>query len=355
MLDQTVDLSNFTVELAPYMTAANTKQMQLYIRFMKRLLLKYSVLRLETQALLNDIHFLLINDNWLKLEILASQLSKNDDILFRRCLFYFAKCMEPSVIKPSVVTVFDTNINLLNWYQTNYQLGCELNVAIICWDKISPLADSTKREHVRKTLYCLNLLCQKESSILDGLLNKGLLWFESVNRFREVFKQYPIKDKYRILESALLDVLQAYKPSEFVTVMITINHRSVEVTDLAELDHCIVLQLRQLAGSPKFTGEKEHGVISMTRRFFDNVNSIRTVFDVYPEFLNDTGLDIFKANKFKLLNESRKLLTKKQFSELVLFLEDHFKHTIHRHNYIDNLLPFYFEKQKKYNLINTMI
>jgi hypothetical protein len=352
MLDKTIDLSNLTTKLAAFMTEENAKRVQLHLRLFKKLLLKYAILRSETKTILDDIHVLLTDDKWLKFEILAEKLDKSDDVLFRRCLFHFAKCMESSVIRPSAVTVFDTDIDLLHWYRADYQFGCELKAAIMCWEKSSTLANSTKKATAQKALQCLSLLCDKDSSILGGLLDEGLSWFESVARYREIFKQYSMQDKNRILESALLAVLQVYKPLEFVTVSITINHKAIDVTDIAEIEPAIVGQLKQLADSPKFKGEKEHDVTSVTQRFIANVTSIRKVFDAYPELLNGAGLDSFKGSEFSLLKKARKLLRKEQFSELLLFLEDHFEQEIHRHDYIANLLPFYFEKQNKFRLID---
>lgn len=347
MLDQTIDLSNLTTKLAAFMTEENAKRVKLHLRLFKKLLLEYAILRSETKAIQNDINVLLSDDNWLKLEVFAEQLNKNDDVTFRRCLFHFAKCMEPSVIRPSSVTVIDTNIDLLHWYRTNYQFGCELKAAITCWDKTSALADSTKIANAQIALKCLSNLCDKDSSILVGLLDEGLSWFESFTCYIAVFKEYPIQDKSRVLQSSLLGVLQAYKPLEFMTVDVTINHTTINVTDIAESEPSIVGQLKKLAVSPKFRGEKEHGVTSMTRRFIANVGSIRKVFDAYPAFLNGTGLDSFKDGEFSLLKKARKLLRKGQFAELLLFLEEHFGHEIFRHDYIANLLQFYFEKQKK--------
>ena len=347
MLDQTIDLSNLTTKLAAFMTEENAKRVQLHLRLLKKLLLKYAILRSESKTILDDIHVLLTDDKWLKFEMLAEKLDKGDDVLFRRCLFHFAKCMQPSVIRPSAVTVFDTDIDLLHWYRANYQFGCELKAAIMCWDTTSTLADSTKRAIAQKALNCLNVLCLKESSVLDALLDEGLLWFESVTRYKAVFKQYPIQDKNKLLESALLAVLRVYKPLEFVTVSITINHKTIDVTDLAEIEPSIAVQLNQLADSPKFKGEKEHDVTSVTQRFLANVTSIRKVFDAYPELLNGSGLDNFKDSEFSLLKKARNLLRKEQFSELLLFLEEHFDHEIYRHDYVANLLPFYFAKQMK--------
>mgnify|MGYP003384906290 FL=1 len=352
MLDKTIDLSNLTTKLTVFMTEENAKRVQLHLRLFKKLLLKYAILRSETKTILDDIHVLLTDDKWLEFEILAEQLDKGDDVLFRRCLFHFAKCMEPSVIRPSAVTVFDTDIDLLHWYRADYQFGCELKAAIMCWEKSSTLANSTKRATAQKALQCLSLLCDKDSSILGGLLDEGLSWFQSVTRYIAVFKQYPIQDKNKLLESALLAVLRVYNPLEFVTVSITINHKTIDVSDLAEIEPATLGQLNQLADSPKFKGEKEHDVTSVTQRFIANVTSIRKVFEAYPELLNGSGLDSFKGSEFSLLKKARNLLRKEQFSELVLFLEDHFEQEIHRHDYIDNLLPFYFEKQNKFRLID---
>lgn len=352
MRDETFDLSKLTTVLEEYTTEENAKRVKFHISFFKRLLLKYAVLPLETKEIQDNIHLLLADDNWLKLEVVASQLSKADDALFRCCLFHFAKCIKPSVIRPSKVTVSNIGIDLLIWYRTNYQVGCELKIAIIRWDKTSSFTNSSKRATVHKALQCLTLLCQKESSVLDGLRDDGLLWFESVNHCRKVFKDYPIKGKKLISGWPLLLVLQAYKPSQFSSEMITINHKSIDVSDLVELAPCIAEQIRQVAGSPKFTGEKEHDLCSMTQRFIANVYSIRRVFDAYPEHLDETGLYCFKINQFELLKKAKDLLSKERFSELLLFLEECFEHEIQRHNYVDNILPFYFEKQKKLRYVD---
>lgn len=113
----------------------------------------------------------------------------------------------------------------------------------------------------------MNLLCEKEWPVLDGLCNDGLLWFESINHFRKITKAYLVKDRHRILESALLGVLQAYKPDQFSAVMITINNKCVDISDLVELEPSITAQLQKIADSPKFSGEKEHELCSVTQRF----------------------------------------------------------------------------------------
>lgn len=125
MFDELFDLFSLNTALVAFSTEENTKRVQLHLRLLKQLLLKYSVLRSETKDILENIPLLLVDEHWLKLEVVANQLSKNDDVIFRRYLFHFAKCMKASVIRPSVITVFDTDIDLLPWYRTNYALGYE--------------------------------------------------------------------------------------------------------------------------------------------------------------------------------------------------------------------------------------
>ncbi|WP_025566088.1 hypothetical protein [Psychromonas sp. SP041] len=134
MLDQTIDLSNLTTKLAAFMTEENAKRVLLHLRLFKNLLLKYAILRSETKTILDDIHVFLTDDKWLNFEILAEQLDKGDDVLFRRCLFHFAKCMEPSVIRPSAVKVFDTDIDLLHWYRKSFRLGHLLRFCLFIWN-----------------------------------------------------------------------------------------------------------------------------------------------------------------------------------------------------------------------------
>ena len=347
-----LDLSKLAQTLGEHVTEENINRVHIHIRLFKRLLLQYENFTFESKVLLDDAYSLLQGNYWLRLELSAYQLRNGDGVLFRRCLFYFAKCIEPSIERPTVVTVFDKRIYLLNWYEINYQLGCQLTVALTCWDKDAKVAGATKVFYAQNALRCLNLLCQQYSSINEGLCNNGLFWFKSVNHFRELFRLSPIEDKHHVLESALLDILKAFKPSKFYSVMVTINHKAIEVTDLAESVPCIVEQLQKIADASKFTGKKEHNVLVMTRRYISNITSIRKIFDTYPKCLNGKGLDCFKVNRFELLKQAKTILSRHHFSELVLFLDEHFGHKIHRQDYVADLLPFYFERSKKYKLID---
>lgn len=351
MLDRTIDMSNFESQISQYLNNSNSQQVKQHIQHFKKLLLSYPLLLDACKPLMNDLNSITKGEYWLQLEILAGDLEKEDDVLARRCLFHFASTIENNPIRPSSVNVFDRNIDLLRWYRKSYRLGCELHEAINKWDKESPLSRSTTRVNAQKAQQCLKLLCDSAPKISKDLYENGLLWFKSVNHFREIFKENPIEDKHCILQSSLLAVLQTYKPEHFKIVEININGKKIDVTELAEIDQVLVEQLQKIANSPKYTGELEHEVDSMTRRFISSITSIRKILK-REQSLTCKGLDNFKANKFALLKQAKILLRNYEFNELLLLLEAHFEHEINRHDYIDHLLSFYFKKEKKYRLID---
>ena len=352
MLDTVLDLSQLEEQLGRCLTDENCKRIKLHISFLKRLLLRHSELRNHCQSLIQDVNSLFRDDYWLKLEIQAQHIEPEDDVLFRRCLFHFATALTKVNSRPSTVFVFDTNIDLLHWYRKSFRLGKELNDAISAWDKRSTLARTTTRSDAQKAQKCLQLLCEAAPSVAEQLCEHGLLWFNSTMHFRQIFNEYPIKDKHCVLQSALFSVLEAYQPDHFHVISITINDKSIDVTDLNDIEPLLVEQLQALANSDKFKGELEHDVVSMTRRFIAVVSSIRMVAEKVKCALVDEGLDGFKKDEFALLKEAKTLLRRDQFTELLLLLELHFGHEIHRHDYVDHLLPFYFEKEKKYRLID---
>lgn len=352
MLDKKPDLLQLEKQLSFLSPTQSSKQVQLHLRLLNLLLVKYPVLSIRLKAMFNDIHALLLDDYWLKLEVWANKLSHADDVMFRRCLFFFINCIEHFPKKPSAITVFDTNIDLLDWYRMNFQLGREIHNAIECWNRNSLLARSTTRMKTQGAMRCLRLLCERNPIIREKLSEHGLKWFKSVNHFREVIKQNPINDKTRQMESSLFGVLEAYKPHRFKIVNITINQTEIDVTDLAEVDPVIVEQLQTLANSSKFKGEWEHSLASMTSRFSTSVNSIKVIFLSQPKLIEGKGLESFKSANYSLIKKAKGLLRTYQFNELLQLLEQYFGHKIHRHYYIDNLLSFYFEKQKKFRLID---
>ncbi|WP_462160905.1 hypothetical protein [Pseudoalteromonas maricaloris] len=347
MLDTVLDLSQLEEQLGRCLTDENCKKrIKLHISFLKRLLLRYSVLRSHCQSLIQDVNSLFRDDYWLKLEIQAQHIEPEDDVLFRRCLFHFATALTKINSRPSTVSVFDTNIDLLHWYRKSFRLGKELNDAIAAWDKRSTLARSTTLSNAQMAQKCLQLLCEASPSVAEQLNEYGLLWFNSTMHFRQVFNEYPIKDKHCVLQPALFSVLSAFKPDHFQVIRITINDKCIDVTDLNDIEPLLVEQLQALANSDKFKGELEHDVVSMTRRFIAIVSSIRIVADKNKCAFVDEGLDGFKKDEFALLKEAKTLLRRDQFTELLIVLELHFGHEIHRHDYVDHLLPFYFEKKE---------
>lgn len=352
MLDTVIDLSCLEAQLNVYTNDENSKRINLHIRIFKRMLLRHSVLRNLCQSLIQDVHTLFHDDFWLRLEIQAQNIVQEDDVLFRRCLFHFANSINNALSRPSSVFVFDTNIDLLNWYRKSFRLGGELHNAISLWDKNSTLARSTTVANSNMALLCLKKLCDSDPLVSKEVGEQGILWFKSTKHFRQVFNTCSIEAKYRKLQLSLFSVLNAYSPEQFKVEIIIINDKSVDVADLADIESLLVEQLRGLANSAKFKGDLEHDVAVMTRRFIDNVTSIRIVMGKYKEAFIGEGLDSFKSEKFTLLRNAKQHLSKRQFNELLLLLEQHFGHEIHRHDYIKNILPFHFEKQNTYRSID---
>lgn len=353
MLDTVIDLSQLEEQLGRCLTDENCKKrIKLHISVLKRLLLRHSVLRNHCQSLIQDANSLFHDNYWLKLEIQAQHVEQEDDVLFRRCLFHFATALARVNSRPSTVFAFDTNIDLLHWYRKSFRLGKELNDAISAFDRPSTVARSTTRRKTQNAQKCLQLLCEASPSVAEQLYEHGLLWFNSTMHFRQIFNEYPIKDKHCVLQSALFSVLSAYQREQFQVISITINDKSVDVTDLHDIEPLLVEQLQALANSDKFRGKLEHDVVSITKRFIAVVSSIQIVADKNKCAFVDEGLDGFKKDEFALLKEAKTLLRREQFTELLILLELHFGHEIHRHDYVDHLLPFYFEKEKKYRLID---
>ncbi len=347
-----IETSHFEVQLSNYLTSENSKNVKLHISFIKRLINRYPLVRKHCQTLINDVHSLLKGDYWLSLEVLAENLNHEDDVLLRRCLLNFANAIGNNLSRPSIVKVVNTNVDLLPWYRISNHLGCELHDALKTWDKSSSLAKTSLLNNAQKALKCLKLLSESKPNIKEELCKHGLLWFKSTNHYRQVFKEEPFEDKSKIFQSALFSILQMYKPERFSIITININHKTVDVTDLAEIEFVLVEQLQKLANSAKYKGELEHSVSSITQRFIKTVTSIKKVAEKHTGSLNRNGLDNFKSDEFSLVKQVKKLLTREPFRDLILLLEQHFGHEIYRHDYVEHLLPFYFKKQKKYRLID---
>lgn len=352
MLDTVLDVSQLKEQLSGYLTVENRKRINEHIRLFKRLLLDHSILRKPCQGLIQDVHSLLRDDYWLKLEVIAQHIDQEDDMLFRRCLFHFASAISKVSSRPSTVLVFDTRIDLLHWYRKSFRLGQELNDAIVAWDKRSTLTRSTTRSGAQKAQKCLQLLCEAAPLVAEQIGKHGLLWFSSTMHFRQVFSENPIKDKHFLLQAALFSVLTAYQPEHFQLVRITINDKSIDVTDLNDIEPLLVEQLQRLAHSDKFKGDLEHDIATMTIRFIAIVCSIRKVADNEKSALVGAGLDGFKKDNFALLKKAKAILKGRQFSELLLLLEQHLEHEVHRNDYADHFFSFHFVTQNKYRLLD---
>ena len=353
MLDKVVDIEPLSRSLQPYLTDENKTRISRHITSLKGILLKYPSMRQASSELLHTgVAALLEDDYWISLEISAALLSQKDDVMFRRCLHHIVKAVDIQRARPSIVHVFDTGIELLDWYRKSLPLAMEINAALLAWDKTSAVARSTCRANAQLAVKCLRILCDEHEVVRQGIMGNGLGWFGSTNHFNKIFVEYPITDKNRLLQSALFGVLSTYQPSKFSTVWVPINHKNIDITDLAELSPAIVGQLKFLACKPKFKGDKEHDLNCITARFIANVTSMRSVFGKFPQYLNEAGLNVFKMEKYLLLTKAKPILSMYRFNELILFLEDYFDHKIYRHDYTPHLLSFYFEKQGKFRIID---
>lgn len=352
MLNGVLNFSRLETQLSENMTAESSKRVKLHIQFFKRILMRYEVLHGYCHRLVKDINSLIDRDYWLKLEVKSAYLQPKDDVLFRRCLFHFASTISEVKSRPSSVFVFDTNIDLLNWYRKNFELGSDLHEALTNWNLDSGLAGSTTRFYAQKALMCLHLLFDKAPKLADLISKHGLSWFRSSQHFKNVFHEHPIEDRNKVLQSALLSVLRVNYPKRFSTVKIAINRKSIDVTDLAQSEPVLIKQLQAVADSEKFKGDLEHSIEAMTRRFLAIVTSIRRFSEEKPDAFKEHGLDNFKANNFSLLKEAKAALRKDQFSELLLVVEQHLGEKIHRHDYIAHLLPFYFKRYESFRCID---
>lgn len=353
MLDKVVDIELLSDSLKPYLTPENTRHISDHLRFFKSLLLRHPSIQPVCIELLNKGVCELQRDGyWLSLEVAVQALPHKDDVMFRRCLHNYAKAHKANCKRPSAVSVDNTQIDLLSWYRASFRLGEELDKALTRWDKVYTGARSTCRAKAQLAIQCLKLLCDNHESIKQGLYEHGLHWFNNTYHFNSVLQKYPVPDVKRLPQSHLLDVLSVYAPNRFSSVVIQINHKQIDVSDLAEDCPIMVEQLTQLASNPKFRGEKDHVIASVTRRFIASVETLRKLNAFYREEFAHKGLDAFKGNDYRLLQEAKDQLEKRQFNELVLLLEDHLGHKVHQHEYMPLCLAFFFEKKSKYRTID---
>ena len=348
-----VDISTLQDSLSAYINAENERRISVYLRLFKKIMREAPLQRTKCLKLLQEgVSALLDRSYWLSLEVSANELPHDDDVVFRRSLHHFARAVYPDVIRPSVAMVYDTGIDILTWHRLSRKLGSDLSSALKKWDCSAELADSTRRANAQMAVSCLNKLCGESRAIEVELIENGLAWFESLSHFKKVFLESSIEDKHKKHQFALFSVLATYLPDKFSPIFVQINHKKVDVRDLADVSPVITEQLQTTANLPKYKGEHNHSVNDMTSRYLNCVTSLRKVFDVFPEQLGNSGLYIFKEDKFNLLKKVQEHLSRYQYAELVLFLELFFGHRIYKHDYQLELLPFYFKKHRKFRTVD---
>lgn len=161
--------------------------------------------------------------------------------------------------------------------------------------------------------------------------------------------------------SALLLGLRAFTGRDITrfeysnSVLIKLSKGYVEVTDIGTADSLIVSDLRLLANSEYYSGKRGHSNTSMNARFRVFVRAIRLITKVLVVHnLEERGLGIFRENNFELLKSFYlKLDSKYEFNELRRGLTEFYEEEIPEHKYIDNLVPIYFPKKKKWRHIDV--
>lgn len=353
MMSKILDgLSNLKEQLSLYHTAENKKRITVHIWFFKKILLKYPELYKESQHLLEDVCSILVDDYWLHLEIKAQEINVKDDSAFRRCLFHFANAIKSEVTRPSIVCINQTSIDLLYFYRKSVTLGRDINLALNKWDSESKLARSTTLFQAHEALNCLKILCESSTEISDSLCRHGLSFFKSTMNYRKIFAAKDFIDRKKSHKKALFYILQSFDEDRFLVVNITINGKELDVTDLASISPEIIKQLQLLADSDKFKGLLEHQLNSLTSRFMNNLSTIRTIFSKNPSDMFAKGLDSFLFDDFYLLKHAKKHLKNNKFAELLLLIEQHCQRKIYPHDYFENRLEFFFQKNNNFRSVN---
>jgi hypothetical protein len=355
VLDCVIPIDVLRQSLQDSITDDNQKILNLHLRLFNQLLKSSPELLLFAKPLLtHGVETLLQGDYWLQLEIKSQVLTHEDDVVFRRCLMHFVMAVKPDVIRPSIVRINLTCLDCLAWYRQSEVLGKDTAEALIAWDTTEYLEPSTKLSNAQNAMKGLRNICKASPEWALSLNKTGLKAFQNVVEYRQIFETHEVGDKYKIMESALLALLSVFLPEVFYSHIIEINDKTINVTDLHHVSPVCVGQLATLAKMPKYTGDKEHNLKSVTQRFIACALSLKLVFSKQ----NDkgtryaTGLDAFKNNDYSLLFFAKEILRDFQFNELLLFLGDHYHQPIHKHDYQPHLFPFYFVKINKFRTID---
>lgn len=353
MLDTVLDFSRIENRLSQFIKPESQNTFNGQLGVLKRLILRYPFIRGVTKDLLFDFDSLFKGDYWLKLEILAHEMNKQDDILFRRCLVYFARLIKPSTIRPSNVKLFDSHLELLDFYRVSEILGQDIKDGILKWQQISDLAISTTKSMCRSSTLYLRKLIENDSEIKSGLIKDGLNWFESYITAKEKIEVYKVPRITPKEVRSLIQLLQAYDHNRFRQTYITINGEAIDISELASICDAITEQLQKVANSKKYIGENEHPIESINRRFKAVLTTLTNfVVDRELDILTEKGLEAFVVDEYALLKEAKNNLSSRKFHELLIVLKSYYVHKIYTHDYVDNLLAFYFEKHKKFRYVN---
>ncbi|UZE97633.1 hypothetical protein [Alkalimarinus alittae] len=355
MSDSVISIDVLRQSLQSCITDNNKKKVHLHLRLFNHLLKSSQELLLFAKPLLtHGVERLLQGDYWLQFEIKSQVLTHEDEVVFRRCLMHFVRTVKSDVTRPSIVRINLTYIDCLAWYRQSEALGKDISEALIAWDTTEHLAPRTKLFYAQNAMKGLRDICKASPEWALSLNTVGLKAFINTFEYRQVFEKTEVADKHKVMESSLLALLSVYLPEIFNTHIIEINHKIIDVTDLHHVSPICVRQLAALAKMPKYTGGKEHDLKSVTQRFIGCVFSLKLVFSKQNNkgICLSEGLDAFKNNEYSLLLFSKGTLSRFRFNELLLFLGDHYKKPIHRHDYQLHLFPFYFEKTNKFRTID---
>lgn len=333
--------------------SGNIATIKVQINYLREIFDRNPIMYTQCQLLLEKgIDALSDDEYWLELEIVSQTMDHNDDFRFRSALHYLKRLKYPESKRPSVLYLYQPGIDLIYWYRMDPGLGKSIALALTSLKEKSYFAESTNQAYGRLSVQCLKLLCEQSNDIKQGLIEEGLDWFKGVQREEIVLRKHGLKNEKKILlREQLIRMVHEHNPEIFLVFTVQINGSVVDVTDLVNASPCMHSELKSIAASDKFVGNENHDVLSLRRRFIANIKTLRSINEAYPTLMN-VGLESFKTHEYSLLSKSQSILRKDQFSELVNFLEQHFKHEIHRHFYTKKLLTFFFPDQNKYRNID---
>ena len=355
-----LDISTDYLEqsLQIYITPENEKRIKRNFILFKRILKKSPLMLVHVEQLLMEgILVLKSGDYWLKLEIEAKCLSDADDILLRRCLMNFVAIFIYEPLRPSRVKINSIDICCLAWFRKSRVLGNDVIRALFQWNNNSQLVPISRLSAAQNAMACLRRVCEDSKDIEKEIYSVGLEYFGDAAQYNLIFEDLDIGKRKKVLQQALLAVLAMYDPDKFKSHVIFLSGVQVDVTDLYYLSPICVQQLITISTSSYFSGEKEHCLESIVRRFKVTVYVIKLVFQRQSSEITTCtlGLDSFKFDSYRLLKSAKIQLSAMQFNDLVLLLGTHWGNPVLKHQYQVHLLPFFFEKLDNFTIFSAEI